>query len=67
MVDFFNKTSNGTLYNIGSVLRWEETFDLNPDINYKIKVMTFKGHNFQWAEALNGITLNVFSRVLETN
>jgi len=66
-VDYYNKTSNGKLYNIGSILRWEETFDLNPDINYKIKVMTFKGHNFNWTAAGKNIkTLNIFSKALES-
>ncbi len=66
-VDYYNKTSNGKLYNIGSILRWEETFDLDPDINYKIKVMTFKGHNFNWTAAgKNTKTLNIFSKALES-
>lgn len=65
-VDFYNKVINGEQVQIGSILRWEETFDLDPDINYKIKVMTFKGHNFRWTEAgNNAITLNVYSEALE--
>ncbi|MBE7046870.1 MAG: hypothetical protein E7396_05575 [Ruminococcaceae bacterium] len=65
-VDFYNKIISGEQVQIGSILRWEETFDLDPDINYKIKVMTFKGHNFKWTEAgNNAITLNVYSKALE--
>ncbi len=65
-VDFYNKVLNGEQVQIGSILRWEETFDLDPDVNYKIKVMTFKGHSFQWTEAGNNtITLNVYSKALE--
>lgn len=65
-VDFYNKTVSGEQVQIGSILRWEETFDLDPDIDYKIKVMTFKGHNFKWTEAgSNMITLNVYSEALE--
>lgn len=65
-VDFYNKLISGEQIQIGSILRWEETFDLDPDINYKIKVMTFKGHNFKWTEAgNNAITLDVFSKALE--
>ena len=66
-VDYYSKTIEEIPYNIGSILRWEETFDLNPDINYKIKVMTFKGHNFKWSSSGNNvITLDVFSKIMET-
>lgn len=65
-VDFYNKIISDEQVQIGSILRWEETFDLDPDVNYKVKVMTFKGHGFNWTEAGNNtITLNVFSKAME--